>query len=99
MKWIEIIHIRSCTRLAMDQVREVFQELKASRKPKFLISIQLLKNLMIDSDLAIFMYWSNDVPLHGSSPLGLKLAASFTDYGFVNHVSWAVDSDSKTAER
>ena len=91
MKWIEMIHIRSNSDGAREQIRSAFYELEHTEKPKFLLCFQLFQNLMVNDDLAVFLYWSSDVPRERTSTFGMNLASFFSEFGWINHVSWALD--------
>lgn len=50
--------------------------------------IVLLQDALLDNDLCIVIRWKGEILLNGKSPLGLKLAAAFSEFGRIDHNVW-----------
>ncbi|VTR70361.1 conserved hypothetical protein [Desulfosarcina cetonica] len=42
----------------------------------------------MESDLSIIITWHNGKKQGGKSPLGLQLAAAFSEFGQIYHTTW-----------
>lgn len=92
MDWIEIIQLRSYSRADCDAAVAAFHELSSPDRESGLEDIILLRNPVLDTDMAIFINWRGDVPQRGKSGLGLQLAAAFSEYGRIYHSIWTYET-------
>jgi hypothetical protein len=92
MDWIEIIHLRSHSRMDCDAAAAAFHELTSPEPETGLKEVSLLLNAAMDTDMGIFIRWKGDVPANGKSGLGLRLAAAFSEYGQIYHSGWSYES-------
>jgi len=92
MDWTEIIQLRSYSRTDCDAVVAAFQELSSPDRESGLEDVILLRNPVLDTDMAIFINWRGDVPQRGKSRLGSQLAAAFSEYGQIYHSIWTYET-------
>lgn len=92
MDWIEIIQLRSSTRMDCDAAVAAFKNLSSPDREKGLEDVILLRNPVLDTDMGIFIYWRGDVPQRGKSGLGVQLAAAFSEYGRIYHSIWSYET-------
>ena len=100
MNWIEIVHLRSYSQADRNEAHAAFQQLSLPDRENGLEDIILLRDVALDNDLCIFIYWAGEISGKGKSPLGLQLAAAFSEFGRINHSVWMHEgSVSLTARR
>ena len=92
MDWIEIIQLRSSTRMDCDSAVAAFHELSSPGQESGLEDVILLRNPVLDTDMGIFICWRGDVPQRGKSGLGLQLASAFSEYGRIYHSIWRYET-------
>ena len=88
MNWIEIIHLRSYSQPERNKALAAFQQLSLPARENGLKDVILLRDVVLDNDLCIFIYWASEISEKGKSPLGLQLAAAFSEFGQINHSVW-----------
>ncbi|WP_054698244.1 hypothetical protein [Desulfosarcina cetonica] len=88
MDWIEIIHLRSHSHQNKAQALVAFRQLSLPRRTERLKSARLFRNHSLESDLSIIITWHNGKKQGGKSPLGLQLAAAFSEFGQIYHTTW-----------
>jgi len=88
MNWIEIIHLRSYSQPERNKALAAFQQLSLPARENGLKDVILLRDVVLDNDLCIFIYWASELSGKGKSPLGLQLAAAFSEFGQINHSVW-----------
>ena len=92
MNWIEMIHLRSYSQQDRDAALDAFGGLLLPDEERGLERISLFRNLRLDNDLSIFILWRDTAALVNRSPLGLQLAAAFSEFGQIYHSAWTHDS-------
>ena len=85
MNWFEIIHLRAYSPGDRDKAVSAFHQLSSPEKEKGLGDISLFRNVSLHNDLSIFIDWRGRVRHRGKTPLGLQLAAAFSQFGQINH--------------
>ena len=88
MKWVEIITLRSPTKISMQFVDELLRQVDQSDTPKHLIEIRTYHHSKVETDLSIHMHWKSETGSQHKSPLGLKLSYALRDLGLLNHSVW-----------
>ena len=88
MDWIEIIHLRSYSHQDKAQALVAFRQLSLPRRTGKLKSARLFRNHTLENDLAIIITWHDKKKQGGKSPLGLQLAAAFSEFGQIYHTTW-----------
>ncbi|MBW1901738.1 MAG: hypothetical protein JRJ20_08890 [Deltaproteobacteria bacterium] len=92
MDWIEIIQLRSYSRTDCDAAVVAFHELSSPDRESGLEDVVLLRNTVLDTDMAIFINWRVEVPQRGKSHLGSQLVAAFSEYGQIYHSVWTYET-------
>ena len=88
MNWIEILQLRSHSHQERDQALTAFQQLSLPKKLDKLKNVRLFRNQVLENDLNILITWHGKQKQKGKSPLGLQLAAAFSEFGQVYHTTW-----------
>jgi len=88
MKWVEIITLRSPTKINTQFVDELLRQVDQSDTPKQLIEIRTYHHSKVETDLSIHMYWKSETGSQQKSPLGLKLSYALRNLGLLNHSVW-----------
>jgi hypothetical protein len=88
MDWIELIHLRTASDGERDAALDAFAQLSWSDWHDDLKEIKLLRNCTLTLDLSLLIVWRGRVCAEAKSPLGLRLAAAFSDFGQINHSVW-----------
>ncbi|GAB6909435.1 conserved hypothetical protein [Desulfosarcina cetonica] len=88
MDWIEIIHLRTHSHQDKAQALAAFRQLSLPIGIERLKGARLFRNHTLENDLAIIITWHNEKKQGGKSPLGLQLAAAFSEFGQIYHTTW-----------
>jgi hypothetical protein len=88
MNWIELIHLRTASEAERDAAIAAFNQLSWSDWESDLKEIKLLRNCTLTLDLNLLIAWRSWGHTNTKSPLGLRLAAAFSDFGQINHSVW-----------
>ena len=88
MKWVEIITLRSPTRINTQFVDELLKQVDKADIPKHLVEIRMYHHSVVETDLSIHIYWESEPGSQHKSPLGLKLSYALKDLGLLNHSVW-----------
>jgi len=92
MKWVEIITLRSPTKINKQFVDELLKEVAESDSPtdapKHLIEIKIYRHSVVETDLSIHIYWKSEPGSQNKSPLGLRFSSALRDLGLLNHSVW-----------
>jgi hypothetical protein len=101
MDWIELIHLRTSSDADRDAALAAFHQLAWSDWEKDLKEIRLLRNRTLTLDLSVLILWRGQAGPNTQSPLGLRLAAAFSEFGQINHSVWDCQAsvDATTQER
>lgn len=88
MKWVEIITLRSPTRINAQFVDELLKQVDESDIRKHLVGIRTFQHAIVETDLSIHIYWESESGSQQKSPLGLKFSYALKDMGLLNHSVW-----------
>ncbi len=86
MDLFEIIHIRSFGPKDREAAMQAFENLQFSNFNRAAMSMRLLQDVLLDTDLRIIIKWHGKVIEKAKSALGVQLAAAFTEFGRVHHI-------------
>jgi len=86
MNLIEIIHIRSFGPKDREAAMQAFRNLQFPDFNRAVMSMKLLQDVLLDTDLRIVIQWQGKVIEKAKSALGVQLAAAFTEFGRVHHI-------------
>jgi len=88
MKWIEIITLRSPTRINTKFVDELVKQVDQSHTPKHLVEIRTYHHSVVETDLSIHIHWRSEPGTQHKSALGLKFSYALRNLGLLNHSVW-----------
>ena len=93
MKWVEIITLRSPTKINTQFVDELLKQVDKADIPKHLVEIRIYHHSVVETDLSIHIYWRSEPGSQNKSPLGLKLSYALRNLGLLNHSVWVETAD------
>ena len=88
MKWLEIIELRSvnANKHILDrELKKLIEELDKSNDE---CRMSAYSHKSVDTDFCIHLHHDSQYVEANGSPLGLRLAAAFKDYGLINYNVW-----------
>src|SRR4030042_6866075 len=88
MKWVEIITLRSPSKINTQFVDELLKEAKKSDSQQQLVEIKMYLHSGVETDLSIHIYWNSERGSQHKTPLGLKLSYALKNLGLLNHSVW-----------
>jgi len=88
MKWVEIITLRSPSKINTQFVDELLKEAGRSDAQKHLEEIKMYLHSVVETDLSIHIYWNSERGSQQKTPLGLKLSYALKNLGLLNHSVW-----------
>ena len=88
MKWVEIITLRSPSRINTQFVDELLKEAGKSDAQQHLVEIRTYLHSVVETDLSIHIYWNSERGSQQKTPLGLKLSYALKNLGLLNHSVW-----------
>ena len=92
MKWVEIITLRSPSKINGQFVDELMKGVgesdSATDTPKHLIEIKIYHHSVVETDLSIHIFWESETGSQDKSPLGLRLYSALRTLGLLNHSVW-----------
>ena len=88
MRWVEIITLRSSTRIDAQFVDELAKQIDKSDTPKHLVEIRVYHHSVVETDLSIHIYWESEPGSQHKSPLGLRFSSALRNLGLLNHSVW-----------
>jgi hypothetical protein len=88
MKWVEIITLRSPSRIDTQFVGELLREAGKSDAQQHLVEIRTYLHSVVETDLSIHIYWNSEPGSQHKTPLGLKLSYALKNLGLLNHSVW-----------
>ena len=92
MKWVEIITLRSPTKIDTQLVNELLKGVSESNLPtdtsKHLVEIRIYHHSVVETDLSIHIYWKSEPGSQDKSPLGLRFSSALRNLGLLNHSVW-----------
>ncbi len=99
MNWIELIQLRAYSQGDREAAVNAFHELSFKNIHGRLMDIRLFGNHTLQNDLIICMNWRGEIPKEGKTPLGLQLAAAFSQFGRFHHAIWTGRGKQNVNER
>jgi len=87
MRRFETLELRAFRSSDLKAAIDAFHQLIPPDTRDGLGGIRLLHDNALNNDLCIVIDWI-DADFKGKSPLGLRLAAAFSDFGRIDHKVW-----------
>lgn len=89
MKWLEIIEIRTAG-LLKEELQCALSDLieEMSQEPEYPV-IRVYKSYTVGNDYSIHLAHAKDRPNAAGSAMGVHVADSLKNYGFVHHHVWS----------
>jgi len=92
MKWVEIITLRSPSKINGQFIEELLKGAGESDSPtdtpKHLVEIKVYHHSVVETDLSIHIYWKSEPVGHDKSPLGLRFSSALRNLGLLSHSVW-----------
>jgi hypothetical protein len=92
MKWIEIITLRSPSKINGQFIDELLKGVgesdDASDMPKHLVEIRIYHHSVVETDWSIHIHWESEKESQDKSPLGLRLSSVLKPLGLLNYSVW-----------
>jgi hypothetical protein len=92
MKWIEIITLRSPSKINGQFIDELLKGVSEhdslNDTSKNLDEIKIYHHSVVETDLSIHIYWKSDPGSQDKSPLGLRFSYALRRLGLLNHSVW-----------
>lgn len=92
MKWIEIITLRSPSRINGQFIDELLNGVgrsdEATDTPNHLEEIRAYHHSVVETDLSIHICWESEKESQQKSPLGLRLSSALKPLGLLNYSVW-----------
>jgi hypothetical protein len=92
MKWVEIITLRSPSKINGQFIDELLNGVgksdEATDKPKHLVDIKIYHHSVVETDLSIHIHWESEKESQRKSPLGLRVWFALKPLGLLNHSVW-----------
>ena len=92
MKWVEIITLRSPSKINGPFVDALMKGVDESDSPtdtpKRLVEIIIYHHSVVETDLSIHIFWESENESQDKSPLGLRLYSALKPLGLLNHSVW-----------
>ena len=103
MKWIEIITLRSPSKINGQFIGELLNGVgesdEATDTPMHLVEIKIYHHSVVETDLSIHIYWVSELGAPGKSPLGLRLSSVLKPLGLLNYSVWVEKSAREFVDR
>ncbi len=92
MKWVEIITLRSPSKIDGRFIDELLKGVSESDSPTdtptHLVGIRIYYHPVVETDLSIHISWKSESGRQDRSPLGLRFADALKNLGLLNHSVW-----------
>jgi hypothetical protein len=92
MKWVEIIALRSPSKINgqfIDELLEGVGESDSSTDtPKHLVEVRIYYHSVVETDLSIHIFWESEPGIQNKSPLGLRFFSALKPLGLLNYSVW-----------
>ena len=92
MKWVEIITLRSPSKINGQFIDELLKGVGESDSPtdppKHLVEIKIYHHSVVETDLSIHIFWESEPGSQNKSPLGLRVCFALKPLGLLNHSVW-----------
>jgi hypothetical protein len=92
MKWVEIITLRSPSKINGQFIGELLQGVRGSDSPndtpEHLVEIKVYHHAVVETDLSIHIFWESEPNGQDKSPLGFRVCFALKSLGLLNHSVW-----------
>ncbi len=92
MKWVEIITLRSPSKINDQFIDELLKGLGESdsptNTPKHLVEMRIYHQSAVETDLSIHIFWESEPGTQDKSSLGLGVCLALKPLGLLNHSVW-----------
>ena len=92
MKWVEIISLRSPSKINDQFIDELLKGVGESDSltdtPNHLVQIKIYHHSVVETDLGIHIFWESQPGNQNKSPLGLRFFSALKTLGLLNHSVW-----------
>jgi hypothetical protein len=92
MKWVEIITLRSPSKINGQFIDEPLKGVDESDSPtdtpKPLVEIIIYHHSVVETDLSIHIFWESEKGNQDKSPLGVGFSSALKTLGLLNHSVW-----------
>jgi hypothetical protein len=92
MKWVEIIALRSPSKINGQFIDELLKGVDESDSPtdtpKHLVEIIIYHHSVVETDMSIHIFWDSEKGNQAKSPLGLRFSSALKPLGLLNHSVW-----------
>jgi hypothetical protein len=96
MKWVEIITLRSPSKINGQFIDELLKGVGESDSPtdtpEHLVEIKIYHHSVVETDLSIHIFWESEPGSQNKSPLGLRFSYALKPLGLLNHSVWVETS-------
>jgi hypothetical protein len=96
MKWVEIITLRSPSKINGQFIGELLngagESDEATDAPNHLVEIKVYHHSVVETDLSIHIHWESEKESQDKSPLGLRLSSALKPLGLLNYSVWVETS-------
>jgi hypothetical protein len=89
MDRIETLQLRPYGPADKGKAVSAFSQLILASPIRGLKAIVLLQDATLDSDLCIVLHWRQATMIARKSPLGIRLAGVFYEFGRIDHIVWS----------
>lgn len=90
MKWIELITVMSIPDSPLKPDIKLIHRMAETHK-EHLKNIHFFRHSLMESDMAIHLYWNTSKSKPAGSDFGQELIQLLKEYGLVNHSVWNED--------
>jgi hypothetical protein len=92
MKWVEIITLRSPSKINAQFIDELLKGVSEcdspTDTPKHLVEIKVYHHSVVETDVSIHISWESEPGSQNKSSLGLSVCFALKPLGLVNHSVW-----------
>ena len=88
MKWVEIITLRSHTKVDMQILDELLKQVVKTKTSGHPEEIRMYQNSIVETDLSIHIYWETKPMRQHESPLGQQFSYALKGLGLLNYSVW-----------
>jgi hypothetical protein len=92
MKWIEIITLRSPSKIDGQFIDELLKSIDesdaAADRPQHLLEINIYHHSVVETDLSIHIHWESRKASRDKSPFGLRFSSALKPLGLLNYSVW-----------
>lgn len=92
MRWVEIIALRSPSRINGQFIDQLLNGVGRSKdsadRPNDLVEIRTYHHSTVETDLSIHIHWESEKESQDKSPLGLRLSSVLKPFGLLNYSVW-----------